>query len=243
MFDATPAVGDDFTMLLNEKIGQFSEKFENTFHLKAKGYSASDISFAESAMSNLIGGIGYFYGSSRVQSVHTKEPVPYWKAPLFTAVPSRSFFPRGFLWDEGFHGLLISAWDVDIELEIMSHWFDLMNVEGWIPREQILGVEAIAKVPEQFITQKNTNANPPTFFLTLQKILQKYSLELHKNNRIEVLEKMYPRLQAWFNWFNNTQKSEQLGTYRWRGRDQNSVDELNPKTLTSGNYVFFYFLT
>lgn len=123
----------------------------------------------------------------------------------------RSFFPRGFLWDEGFHGLLIAAWDLDIELDIISHWFDLMNVEGWIPREQILGeiffyfkhflellvvgVEALAKVPEEFVIQRNTNANPPTFFLTLEYILRRHKADL-SNERLVNLERLYPRLQV-----------------------------------------------
>jgi len=213
----------------------FHNRFEETFKLQTKGYKTDEIAFAKAAFSNLLGGVGYFYGASRVESPHTRSPVPYWKAPLYSAVPSRSFFPRGFLWDEGFHGLLISSWDLDIELDIISHWFDLMNVEGWIPREQILGQEALSRVPEQFITQRNSNANPPTFFLTLQFILQNLADKLtEKEGRLATLERLYPRLQAWFDWFNVTQIGDLSGSYRWRGRNATTNRELNPVTLTSG---------
>jgi mannosyl-oligosaccharide glucosidase len=231
----TLPIGDDYTNLLDKKRKEFETKFSETFQIKEKGYSEEEVKIAQAALSNMLGGIGYFYGSSRVQSIHNKNgPVPYWKAPLLTGVPSRSFFPRGFLWDEGFHGLLISAWDIDLELDIISHWFDLINIEGWIPREQILGVEALARVPEQFVIQHNTNGNPPTFFLTLKHMLDNYPREMLKNSRVAILDRLYPRLHAWFQWFNNTQRGDLLGTYRWRGRQADSIHELNPKTLTSG---------
>ena len=31
--------------------------------------------------------------------------------------------------------------------DVLAHWMDLINMEGWIPREQILGDEARSKVP------------------------------------------------------------------------------------------------
>ncbi|XP_046686080.1 mannosyl-oligosaccharide glucosidase-like [Homalodisca vitripennis] len=226
--------GKVYTDLLAKKVEEFDAKFESIFKLKEKTFKDEEINFAQAALSNLLGGIGYFYGSSRVISDRLDKPVPYWKAPLYTSVPSRSFFPRGFLWDEGFHGLLIASWDLEIEMDIMSHWFDLMNVEGWIPREQILGSEALAKVPEEFVTQINTNANPPTFFLTLNYIIKHYGDRLINENRLGVLERMYGRLVKWFDWYNTTQIGELPGAYRWRGRDEKTNLELNPKTLTSG---------
>lgn len=53
----------------------------------------------------------------------------------------------------GFHQLLISKWDRELSLLVLSHWLDTMNEEGWIPREQILGDEARSKVCNLYFTQ------------------------------------------------------------------------------------------
>nr|XP_029728873.1 alpha-glucosidase 2-like [Aedes albopictus] len=230
-FESSPQ--QHFQKNLNGHKEKFTEKFNSIFNLEAKGFTPGEVTFAKSIMSNLIGGIGYFYGASKVQSEYNEHPINYWKAPLYTAVPSRSFFPRGFLWDEGFHGLLVSTWDIDIALDIMTHWFDLMNIDGWIPREQILGSEALAKVPAEFVVQRSSNANPPTFFLTLRHLLNNYEDQLRTPMRQEILKKLFPRLQTWFGWFNKTQTGEVGGSYRWKGRSI-TPQEINPKTLTSG---------
>jgi mannosyl-oligosaccharide glucosidase len=31
-------------------------------------------------------------------------------------------------------------------MDIIGHWLDLINADGWIPREQILGAEALRLV-------------------------------------------------------------------------------------------------
>ena len=61
--------------------------------------------------------------------------------------------------------------------DVLGHWLDLLNSDGWIPREQILGQEARSKVPNEFVIQHNTNANPPTLFLTFESLLNKMEEE------------------------------------------------------------------
>ena len=134
------------------------------------------------------------------RSKYNLVPVRYWDSALYTGVPSRTRFPRGFLWDEGFHNLLISKWNKKLSAEILAHWLDLMNIEGWIfiknifrnlfhreriliwifflpilgwiPREQFLGKESrVDSVDEKFVVQRNEIANPPTLLLTLHSMV------------------------------------------------------------------------
>lgn len=131
---------------------------------------------------------------------------------------------------------------------------------------QILGSEARSRVPDEFVVQSSRAANPPALLLTVDLLLKQIKqrrLDMPESSNDEqlnfdeidnTLRKLYPRLQAWYAWFNNTQravksinKNPTLSTnpdkshqdkrffgYRWRGRDSKTIRELNPKTLTSG---------
>ncbi|XP_022663582.1 mannosyl-oligosaccharide glucosidase-like isoform X2 [Varroa jacobsoni] len=224
--------GDVFSKELHRYRRDFDERFDKTFPLQTK-FQIEEINVAKAALSNMLGSIGYFFGQSLVRGPNNRDTVPYWPAALYTAVPSRSFFPRGFLWDEGFHNLLISRWDAEISKDIIAHWLDLMNTNGWIPREQILGDEARAMVPNEFIVQKSTNANPPTMFLAIQTLL-----DMMKRGEIPedtgFISSAYPRLKAIFTYFQREQQGPISKSYRWRGRNPEIRTELNPKTLASG---------
>lgn len=235
--------GTSLTSQLEKKHREFDTKFDKCFGLADK-LNSDSVNVGKTAISNMLGGIGYFYGQSKI-SVPRKSNLDirdkfilYWPAELYTAVPSRPFFPRGFLWDEGFHQLLIWRWDIHICFDIIGHWLDLMNIDGWIPREQILGAEALSKVPDEFVIQHPSNGNPPTLFLVLHDLingLKKNKFTAIESDEISSFFKLaFVRLEAWFQWFNTTQSGKEIGTYFWHGRDNTTTRELNPKTLSSG---------
>lgn len=66
----------------------------------------------------MLGTISFAHGSNRVQSSYSSKQSFYGPHSLLSTCPSRSVFPRGFLWDEGFHQLLLMKFNPDLSLEV-----------------------------------------------------------------------------------------------------------------------------
>jgi mannosyl-oligosaccharide glucosidase len=272
----TKITSRDLTNQIESVTAGFSARFADIFTPQAPFLKERYEEFSKSLFSNLIGGIGYFYGDSRIDRsydpAYEEDNEGFWEdaaearsrnqaefegpSELFTSIPSRPFFPRGFLWDEGFHLLPVIDWDVDLTLDIIKSWFKLMDEDGWIGREQILGAEARSKVPAEFQVQYPHYANPPTLFMVLTAFLDKldaisadttservlkeksYSMQLqNREAALEYLRSLYPLLTRHYAWFRRTQAGdiksydrEAYSTkegYRWRGRTPQHI-------LTSG---------
>ncbi|KAI9822236.1 MAG: Processing alpha glucosidase I [Thelocarpon impressellum] len=244
-----PVTSEIITETIQSVIESFSERFTRIFAPKAPFTEPAHLKFSKELFSNLIGGIGYFYGDSVVDRSYApeyeEENEGFWQdtaearargneklegpSELFTSIPSRPFFPRGFLWDEGFHLLPVVDWDIDLALDIVKSWFNLMDDDGWIGREQILGPEARSKVPTEFQVQYPHYANPPTLFLVVEAFIDKLALGSSKTQpadeqlgsqdspnlytaylenpevSLQYLRDLYPLLKRQYEWFRKTQ--------------------------------------
>ncbi|KAI8099053.1 glycoside hydrolase [Halteromyces radiatus] len=261
---------------LIEKEREFDDRFEQKFHLQEKGFNEEQVAFGQFLLSNLLGGIGYFYGSAVVDRSHSPmqdeetfagEAVQsQLTAPqsLFSATPSRPFFPRGFYWDEGFHQLLVGNWDNDLSLEIIKSWVSSIDENGWIAREQILGDEARSKVPAEFQTQFPHYANPPTLYLAIKRYVDR--LKQHRQAFIssgrstmsssafdddhlplvhlehqalaqDWLSTVYPSLRRNWQWFRQTQRGHLQSFSRSAPNEEEAYrwrGRTRDHTLTSG---------
>ncbi|KAH8896041.1 glycoside hydrolase [Thozetella sp. PMI_491] len=262
--DETPFETD-----LNTFSSAFQERVDKAFPRTPPFQDEKYAAFAQALLSNLLGGLGFFHGDSKVDLTHAPEynetEPHFWEkvkavmeqasitttepSSLLSFTPSRPFFPRGFLWDEGFHLLPVLEWDLDLAVSVLQSWLGQMDDDGWIAREQILGPEARNKVPGQFQVQYPHYANPPTLSLLFPILIGKLSKaasyaghpsQYHssQNDANTMLKELYPLLARHYRWFRRTQagdfeqymrpKAAVKGEgYRWRGRTP-------MHTLTSG---------
>ena len=199
----------------------FNEKFDRIFNLASRPYEEQ--MFAKYALSNLLGGIIYLHGStyfSDGDKIVETSPVS-----LLTDTPSRLAFPRGFLWDTGFHNLIVQKWDIQLALQILQSWLSLMDGDGWIGREQVPGGEARERVPDNLWIQNPKYANPPGLFLALESLL----VENKTNNQVAAfLEANYAKFALNYAWYFKTQSAvNHPRGFKWQGRTDHH-------TLTSG---------
>lgn len=269
-----PTTDNNAADAIGERLGDmsatFSTQIDEVFVKETSFRNAKYGAFIEGLLSNLLGGLGFFHGDSKIDQSHAAayeetdvnfwfetqeamsrvDPMIFKEKSLLSFTPSRPFFPRGFLWDEGFHLLPVIEWDLDLAISVLHSWLDLMDDDGWIAREQILGPEARSRVPEEFQTQYPHHANPPTFLaLVVPAIMSKltgaspYYGHPSKTatthvERVALVKELYPLLGRHYLWFRRIQAGNFTGYprpkdaipnegYRWRGR--------NPThTLTSG---------
>lgn len=267
-----PFTAPDINTVLSASRSQFDDRLRNVFPVSTAFEGEAYVKFTASLLSNLLGGLGYFYGDSKVDNTSSPEyaevDMDFWEksgqamsraeiattspTQLLSFTPSRPFFPRGFLWDEGFHLLPVMEWDLDLAVLVMQSWLELMDDDGWIAREQILGPEARSKVPEKFQVQYPHYANPPTLSLLLPIILAKitkaspyfghpsqYITPSDNTTDLPSLDKLFQLFDRHYEWFRRTQggnfstkysRPENAVSgegYRWRGRTPTH-------TMTSG---------
>jgi len=241
----------EITEKINENIiikkNEFLQKFEQIFKINFEDpfiqkliYNEREskidsneklnlIKMSQQALSNVLGGISHFWGAIKINLEGNLQPGQYHKGfryaveqkELFTGTPSRSFFPRGFLWDEGFHNIIISQWDINISIDIINHWLSTMSATGWMAREQIRGMEAESKVPSKFLIQDKLIANPPTLIFAINNVMNYYKYNFETKNLKTMgafLKKCHDKLSSWYEWFEIYQKSSDKKSYQWFGR-------------------------
>uniref|UniRef100_A0A674HMK4 mannosyl-oligosaccharide glucosidase n=1 Tax=Taeniopygia guttata TaxID=59729 RepID=A0A674HMK4_TAEGU len=147
------------------------------------------------------------------------------EATLFTAVPSRSCFPRGFLWDEGIPPAAAGPLGPRAGPRHPGPLAGPPERRGLDPAGADPGEEARPRVPPSSWCSTAT-PQPPDAAAGAGAAAARRALPY--------LRRLYPRLTAWFQWLNRTQAGPEPFTFRWRGRDADPERFLNPKTLSRG---------
>ena len=98
---------------IDDAVSTFKTRLKATYPTQAPFHDEQHRKLSEFLLSNLLGGIGFFHKTSKVDSSSISQRAQIAKVKdkdpntLFSSVPSMPFFPRGFLWNEDFHLVII----------------------------------------------------------------------------------------------------------------------------------------
>ncbi|KAL0207634.1 hypothetical protein P9112_012262 [Eukaryota sp. TZLM1-RC] len=190
--------------LISSRINSMKTKLTNdneAFSLQFDNLSNSHRALAMSTLSNLYGGAGYWYGHSTVSERTKKGSTSLYATPdaeHFSFTPSRTFFPRSFLWDDGFHLMVVAKYEPLLAADVINSWISLIDETGWVAREQILGPEASYRVPSEFRTQYKHVSNPPALIMPVVELFDQLNEGsfTHDEEQIirQALKKWLPKL-------------------------------------------------
>ena len=190
------------TLFTNKRIefnNKFTEVFENennVFLKKGKKYIYKDAKVtAQSAMSTLFSNILYMNGNLQIVDTINKSVKLSKQVELLTIGPDKTSHSRGFMWDEGFQQRILSLWNLDLSLRVVTNWFKNIDDEsGWLPREQCLDNESRSRAPPSSWASIPDVANPPSLYLFMEDLferkIEENILKTFFDGIIENLEKM-----------------------------------------------------
>ncbi|KAL3631241.1 hypothetical protein CASFOL_024225 [Castilleja foliolosa] len=69
-------IGDSLTSLLKQKLKQFDDEFQRHFKMSDEHSSEACITVAKAALGNMLGGIGYNYGQSKISLPPSSNYIP-----------------------------------------------------------------------------------------------------------------------------------------------------------------------
>jgi mannosyl-oligosaccharide glucosidase len=97
---------------------------------------------AQYALGNMLSSITYMHGTSQVfDNLSGQIITSQHRSTSFAIVSDRPDHAQGYLWDDGFHQQLVRFWDMEWTLKILTSWYDKTDIDGWIPRQMIIGHE------------------------------------------------------------------------------------------------------
>lgn len=132
------------------------------------------------------------------------------------------------MWDDGFQQQLVRHWDYEWSLTILRSWYSQTDIDGWIPRQLILGDEVRWSARSSSWPQVPGTANPPSHHWILEAFIRDdghddddKQLGVDKSVMDEFFNDIWASLERNLEWYLRTQTSDIPALFRWAGRTEN----------------------